>query len=67
DIMEWGGAIAGLVIGLLSGGKVNAGGLMKVGNSGGRSGSRELKEKKELDRKRFALLKEAISALGFGS
>ena len=67
DIMEWGGAVAGLVIGLLSGGKVNAGGLMKVGNSGGRSGSRELKEKKELDRKRFALLKEAISALGFGS
>jgi len=65
DIMEWGGALGGLLLGILSGGKVNAGAMMKVGNSSGRSGSQDLKEKKKLDRKRFALLKEAISALRF--
>ncbi len=67
DIMEWGGTIGGLLIGILSGGRFNPGLTMKAGNSGGRSGSRDLKEKKILDRKRFALLKEAIIALRFGS
>lgn len=66
DILEWGGAISGLLIGLLSGGKVNAGAMMKVGNSSGRSGHERLKDDIKLKKRLFGTLQGSIAALRFG-